>query len=128
MPLGRSPLDAIAPSRLAGRERELGQLQESWKRAEAGQGGLVLIRGEAGAGKTRLEGHAPYLYSQSVAGKAMGKPLFHIGQGHLLLEGRRHRAPLGGGPARIAINRLTNNRKKPHRSQQGGACRDLMHF
>jgi ABC-type oligopeptide transport system substrate-binding subunit/DNA-binding SARP family transcriptional activator len=54
MPPGRSPLDAIVPSRLVGREGELEFLQAYWQLAEGGQGGLVLIRGEAGVGKTRL--------------------------------------------------------------------------
>jgi ABC-type oligopeptide transport system substrate-binding subunit/DNA-binding SARP family transcriptional activator len=51
---GRSPLDLVAPSRLVGREEELAFLHERWKEAEAGRGGLVIIHGEAGAGKTRL--------------------------------------------------------------------------
>jgi oligopeptide transport system substrate-binding protein len=54
VPLGRSPLDAMTPSQLVGREEELGFLHQCWQGAEAGQGGLVLISGEAGVGKTRL--------------------------------------------------------------------------
>jgi ABC-type oligopeptide transport system substrate-binding subunit/DNA-binding SARP family transcriptional activator len=52
--VGRSPLDVVAPSKLVGREEELAFLNECWQGAEAGQGGLVLISGEAGVGKTRL--------------------------------------------------------------------------
>lgn len=37
-----------------GRERELGKLQTVWTRAARGSGALVLLRGEAGVGKTRL--------------------------------------------------------------------------
>lgn len=62
LPLGRSPLDAMAPSRLVGREEELAFLHQCWqgavsrsgRGAETDQGGLVLISGEAGVGKTRL--------------------------------------------------------------------------
>jgi DNA-binding SARP family transcriptional activator len=54
LPPGRNPLDAIQASRLVGRESELEFLQQCWQGAGAGQGGLVLIRGEAGVGKTRL--------------------------------------------------------------------------
>jgi predicted ATPase len=37
-----------------GRERELAFLRDCWRGAQAGQGELVLISGEAGVGKTRL--------------------------------------------------------------------------
>jgi oligopeptide transport system substrate-binding protein len=53
-PAGRSPLDVIAPVRLVGREEELTFLLGCWQRAQAREGGLVLISGEAGVGKTRL--------------------------------------------------------------------------
>ena len=53
-PGGRSPLDVIAPVRLVGRVQELAHLDQCWREAQAGQGGLVLISGEAGVGKTRL--------------------------------------------------------------------------
>jgi DNA-binding SARP family transcriptional activator len=51
---GRSPLDAMIPSRLIGREEELGFLDQCWQVTEARQGRLVLISGEAGVGKSRL--------------------------------------------------------------------------
>ncbi|NIN69471.1 MAG: AAA family ATPase, partial [Anaerolineae bacterium] len=51
---GRDPLDVAAPARLIGREQELAFLQRCWQEAEARQGGLVFISGEAGVGKTRL--------------------------------------------------------------------------
>jgi DNA-binding SARP family transcriptional activator len=41
-------------ARLVGRERELGLLRELWRSAAAGHPGLVLVRGAAGVGKTRL--------------------------------------------------------------------------
>ena len=40
----------------AGRERELEQLRAAWDRAVRGEGGMVMIGGEAGIGKTRLVG------------------------------------------------------------------------
>ncbi len=39
---------------LVGRDRELGDLRESWRRAARGQGTIVLLRGPAGIGKSRL--------------------------------------------------------------------------
>ena len=41
-------------AQLVGRSRELGQLQDLWRAAAAGSRGLVLVRGSAGVGKTRL--------------------------------------------------------------------------
>jgi predicted ATPase/DNA-binding SARP family transcriptional activator len=40
----------------AGREREVEQLRAAWDRTAAGEGGMVMIGGEAGIGKTRLVG------------------------------------------------------------------------
>ncbi|MBV9205278.1 MAG: AAA family ATPase, partial [Actinobacteria bacterium] len=48
---GRPGLAAV---QLVGRSGELGALQEAWRAAVAGRRGLVLVRGGAGAGKTRL--------------------------------------------------------------------------
>ena len=42
------------PAPLVGRDAELETLRAAWERAEAGQGGAVLISGEGGIGKTRL--------------------------------------------------------------------------
>src|ERR1700730_15574189 len=39
---------------LVGREQELGALEDALLRASRGEGGLVLLAGEAGQGKTRL--------------------------------------------------------------------------
>jgi len=50
----RTPLDAVAASPLVGREEELTFLQRCWQEAQAGQGRLLLIGGEAGVGKSRL--------------------------------------------------------------------------
>lgn len=41
-------------SPLVGRTEELNRLRESWKRASAGQGQVVMVSGDAGIGKTRL--------------------------------------------------------------------------
>jgi ABC-type oligopeptide transport system substrate-binding subunit/DNA-binding SARP family transcriptional activator len=53
--LGHNPLDPIVRSTLMGRETEMAFLQGCYETAQSGQrGGLVLISGEAGVGKTRL--------------------------------------------------------------------------
>jgi DNA-binding SARP family transcriptional activator/tetratricopeptide (TPR) repeat protein len=44
----------LAAAQLVGRSAELSALQEVWRSAVAGRRGLVLIRGDAGVGKTRL--------------------------------------------------------------------------
>ena len=51
---GFSLLDHLVEGQLIGREKEITQLEAFWKRAEAGEGHLVLISGEPGIGKTRL--------------------------------------------------------------------------
>ena len=43
-----------ATAELVGRAPELRRLQEVWRRAAAGRPGLVVVRGDAGVGKTRL--------------------------------------------------------------------------
>jgi DNA-binding SARP family transcriptional activator/tetratricopeptide (TPR) repeat protein len=42
------------PAQLIGRSREVALLRESWQAAAGGRPGLVVVRGEAGVGKTRL--------------------------------------------------------------------------
>jgi ABC-type oligopeptide transport system substrate-binding subunit/DNA-binding SARP family transcriptional activator len=55
LPLGHNPLDPIVRSPLMGRETEMAFLQGCYERVQSGQkGGLVLVSGEAGVGKTRL--------------------------------------------------------------------------
>ena len=44
----------LAPVQLVGRSAELGLLRNLWQAAVAGRGGLALVRGGAGVGKTRL--------------------------------------------------------------------------
>lgn len=51
---GYNPLEATAVPPLVGRDRELIQLAGHWQQALAGASGLLIIRGEAGVGKTRL--------------------------------------------------------------------------
>ncbi|MCB1036095.1 MAG: AAA family ATPase, partial [Acidobacteria bacterium] len=49
---GLGPAAELTP--LVARERKLALLLECWQKAELGQGQIVLLRGEAGIGKTRL--------------------------------------------------------------------------
>src|SRR5690606_3691893 len=61
LPSGETPLiaegdepDAVQPLPFVGRKVEMESLANRWRRAARGQGGLVLIGGEAGVGKSRL--------------------------------------------------------------------------
>jgi DNA-binding SARP family transcriptional activator/RecA/RadA recombinase len=53
-PGGRSIPAAFRPFPLVGRDRELRDLLEVWSLARAGGGGVVMLSGEPGIGKTRL--------------------------------------------------------------------------
>ncbi len=49
-----SVLERIERGRLVGRERELVEARAIWRKASAGEGGVLLVSGEPGIGKTRL--------------------------------------------------------------------------
>jgi tetratricopeptide (TPR) repeat protein len=49
-----SVLERIERGRLVARERELSEARALWRKASAGEGGLLLVSGEPGIGKTRL--------------------------------------------------------------------------
>jgi tetratricopeptide (TPR) repeat protein len=50
----QNPLDQLADGVFVGREREIKELRASLENALAGTGGLLLLAGEAGIGKTRI--------------------------------------------------------------------------
>jgi len=54
LPSGQNPLDPFVSCPLVGREPEMAFLQDCFLKAQQRQGGLVLLIGEAGLGKTRL--------------------------------------------------------------------------
>jgi ABC-type transport system substrate-binding protein/DNA-binding SARP family transcriptional activator len=54
LPGGQNPLDPVFRGRLVGREPEMAFLRDRYEEARGGHGSLVLVRGEAGMGKTRL--------------------------------------------------------------------------
>ena len=49
-----SVLERIERGRLVARERELAEARALWRKASAGEGGVLLVSGEPGIGKTRL--------------------------------------------------------------------------
>ena len=49
-----SVLERIERGRLVARERELAEARAIWRKASAGEGGMLLVSGEPGIGKTRL--------------------------------------------------------------------------
>ncbi|PON15529.1 hypothetical protein C2W62_23310 [Candidatus Entotheonella serta] len=61
-PVSVSPLEPLPASiessrpltSLVGREQEVGLLRQRWSQAQSGQGQVVVVRGEAGIGKSRL--------------------------------------------------------------------------
>ena len=53
---------------IVGRDQELALLLERWRQAEAGEGQVVLLTGEAGIGKSRI--------AEALIGCARGEPHF----------------------------------------------------
>ena len=49
-----APRSGVAAARLVGRSQELALLRELWRNAASGAPGLVLVRGGAGVGKSRI--------------------------------------------------------------------------
>jgi DNA-binding SARP family transcriptional activator/tetratricopeptide (TPR) repeat protein len=49
-----APRSGVAAARLVGRSQELALLRTQWRNATAGAAGLVLVRGGAGVGKSRI--------------------------------------------------------------------------
>ncbi len=72
---GAHPLDRIARGVFVGRERELSRLRDAFDQSNAGRGGVALIAGAPGIGKTRLaeelETYARLRGAQSVWGRAL---------------------------------------------------------
>lgn len=115
-PPGESSSSALEPSAssVVGRESELGKLRASLSRAVSGVGGLVLITGEAGIGKTRLAEELVPLAGAAAAEvqrarglEAAGTPAFWLWA--QVLRGcaeswapDRLRAALGGGASELA--------------------------
>ncbi|HLE27209.1 MAG TPA: AAA family ATPase [Anaerolineales bacterium] len=74
----RKPAQPLAP--LVGREAEMEQLRAWWSRAARGRGGVVLLGGEAGVGKTRLASELKWLAETQgartlIAGTTFAEPL-----------------------------------------------------
>jgi hypothetical protein len=71
---GASPLERLARGVFVGRERELARLRAAFDDANAGRGGVVMLVGEPGIGKTRtaqeLETYARIRGGQALWGRA----------------------------------------------------------
>ena len=52
--LARAPGVSVSNAVFVGRQSELAELQETFQRALSGQGGIVMLAGEPGIGKTRM--------------------------------------------------------------------------
>jgi class 3 adenylate cyclase len=107
-----SPFATAAP--LVGRDRELARLVDRLREVSAGRGGLVLLAGEAGIGKTRLAEEAAAEAERDGAFVLWGRcfegeyappyaPLAEALGPHVAVAGREElRADLGPGAAALA--------------------------
>ncbi|MDY7228088.1 protein kinase domain-containing protein [Hyalangium rubrum] len=77
---------------LVGREAELGQLHEHWEEARGGRGRFVLVRGEAGIGKSRLiqEQHERILPGEALRLRCQCWAQFSTSALHPILELLQH--------------------------------------
>ena len=117
-----NPLDRLAGGVFVGRERELGELRRAVDEARGGAGGLVLLVGEPGIGKTRTaEELATYARVQRRPGALGALPrgggrarVLALGRGHPLLRARRRPRRPGLGARR---------RSRRDRAHRPGAAR-----
>ena len=80
------PRELETTSPLFGRDEELARLRDAWERACAGEGGVALISGAAGIGRTRLAAElagdlqregVPVLYGPDARRAGAGNPAAH---------------------------------------------------
>lgn len=69
------PAPPVRSSRIVGREAQVATLTDAWRAASGGRGGLALISGEAGIGKSRLAGELVDLAVADGALVGQGAPL-----------------------------------------------------
>jgi DNA-binding SARP family transcriptional activator/tetratricopeptide (TPR) repeat protein len=119
-PAGRRP--GLAAAQLFGRAAELSVLREAWAATAAGQCGLVLVRGGAGVGKTRLVADLAALASRQGAVVATTQCFDTSGRLALapVADWLRHEAVQAAGPGLDPVWRADVGRLLP----AGGSARD----
>ena len=122
---GRRRLAGSAP--LVGRAPEMSALREALRKATAGNGGVVVLVGEPGLGKTRLVDECRKLFTAWVASGIGTAAALARGQGCLLCV---HQALWSLPPAtlRLAGRRPRRERRgypsRPGTSRKGNLCRE----
>ena len=92
---------------LIGRERERAELERALAAAQAGQGGLFLLGGEAGVGKGDEEGRGRRPLVERAIGRAGGQATHRLGGFHAgrLRLGRAIRPATAVYPSRPGLGR-----------------------